>query len=636
MKLTISRSKNSTSFYVHESYRNEKGHSTTRVVEKLGTAEFIKSEYGVEDPEKWAREYVANLNKELKQKKQEELANVKNKQVNITLYEGKEYAEGEKRSFNVGYLAIQKALYSLGFKDMCSKISDKYKFEYNLERIVAELIYGRIMNPCSKEGTFEHWESHSLEEEMYDQHQIYRSLDVLHQESDFIQSYLYKASNKVTPRNFDAVYYDCTNFYFEIDEEDELRKYGASKEHRPNPIVQMGLFMDGSGLPMCFNINPENTNEQTTLIPLEKKIIEEFNNNKAPMIVCTDVGLASITNKKFNSTVYPRRHFIVTQSLKELDKTNQDWALDHGRSLIKEPIQPHENSSQIETERNFKCWHLAGSSELYSLDDIDENAAENYNKIFYKERIIKSTASSESKDSKSKNSTFEQRLIVSYSLRYKNFLERKRQAHIARAEKIIQARQCRKVAEDKIPSDCAKLIQVTHKTKDGQTADKKEYSLNQDYITNEARFDGFYAVTTSLSADYMSISDIVKINRRRWEIEESFMIMKSYMRARPVYLQREERIKAHFLTCFMSLLVFRIMEKQINNLAGADGVVTADNIIITLRDMNVTKVANTFYIGAFEYTQTAKLIQENLGMCFNVDYMSFNEMKKNIRNSKKG
>ena len=134
----------------------------------------------------------------------------------------------------------------------------------------------------------------------------------------------------------------------------------------------------------------------------------------------------------------------------------------------------------------------------------------------------------------------------------------------------------------------------------------------------------------------MSISDIVKINRRRWEIEESFMIMKSYMRARPVYLQREECIKAHFLTCFMSLLVFRIMEKQINNLAGADGVVTADNIITTLRDMNVTKVANTFYTGAFEYTQTAKLIQENLGMRFNVDYMSFNEMKKNIRNSKKG
>lgn len=186
MKLTISRSKNSTSFYVHESYRNEKGHSTTRVVEKLGTAEFIKSEYGVEDPEKWAREYVANLNKELKQKKQEELANARNKQVNITLYEGKEYAEGEKRSFNVEYLAIQKALYSLGFKNMCSKISDKYKFEYNLERIVADLIYGRIMNPCSKKGTFEHWESHSLEEEMYDQHQIYRSLDVLHQESDFI------------------------------------------------------------------------------------------------------------------------------------------------------------------------------------------------------------------------------------------------------------------------------------------------------------------------------------------------------------------------------------------------------------------------------------------------------------------
>ena len=248
MKLTISRSKNSTSFYVHESYRNEKGHSTTRVVEKLGTAEFIKSEYGVEDPEKWAREYVANLNRELKQKKQEELANAKNKQVNITLYEGKEYVEGEKRSFNVGYLAIQKALYSLGFKNMCSKISDKYKFEYNLERIVADLIYGRIMNPCSKEGTFEHWESHSLEEEMYDQHQIYRSLDVLHQESDFIQSYLYKASTKVTPRNFDAVYYDCTNFYFEIDEEE--KKFVLSiiqmcnsmmernnKEYKSNQIV---------------------------------------------------------------------------------------------------------------------------------------------------------------------------------------------------------------------------------------------------------------------------------------------------------------------------------------------------------------------------------------------------------------
>lgn len=557
MRLQIVKSKNAQSLYVVKSiYHNKK--RTNKVIEKLGTYENLKKVLN-EDPIVWAKKYVDELN--LKEKEGTRDVLVKYSPTKII-------EKNMQNSFNVGYLFLEKIYYELGLNNICNEISNKYKFAYDLNNILSRLIYSRIIYPSSKLATFELSQKY-IEQPNFELHDIYRSLEVISRETDSIQSELYKNSLKVSKRNTNILYYDCTNYFFEIEQESGLRQYGPSKEHRPNPITQMGLFMDGDGIPLAFNITAGNTNEQVTLKPLEEKILEDFKLSK--FIVCTDAGLASNTNRKFNDK--DERAFITTQSIKKLKKHLMDWAL-----------APNE-------------WHLSGDNKKYNINEIekDETTIDIYkDRIFFKERWIKENG-------------LEQKLIVTYSLKYKNYQRQIRNSQIERA-KVAIANKSFKL--DKCnQNDFKRFIKKTNVTKDGEIAEKKVLTLNTDTIQKEEKFDGFYGVCTNLEDN---AEEIIKVNQRRWEIEESFRIMKSEFKARPVYLSRDDRIIAHFTTCFLSLVLLRFLEKRLNEKY------TTFQIIDTLKNMNFTESIGNGYIPTYTRTELTDKLHEEFN--FRTDY----------------
>ena len=570
MKLTISKSKNASSLYVTKSiYVN--GVSTSKVVEKLGTYDELKEKLNGEDPIEWAKAYVAELTRKEKEEKRE---------VMVRYSPAKQIDKDEQKTFNGGYLFLQQIYHQLGLSKISKVISDKYKFTYNLDSVLSRLVYSRIIFPASKLATCEQSKLFMEQPEFELQH-VYRSLEVLAKESDYIQSELYKNSLKICDRNKGILYYDCTNYFFETEQEDGLRQYGVSKEHRPNPIVQMGLFMDGDGFPLAFCINKGNTNEQVTLKPLEKKIISDFGLSK--FVVCTDAGLASVANRKFNDI--QDRAFITTQSIKKLKASLREWALDP------------------------TGWKMSGSDVLYDLTELNEDS--NLDLTFYKERWIKE------KD-------LEQKLIVTFSTKYQKYQQSIRNRQIERAQKVIDTnpgklKKCNS-------NDYKRFISKSHCTENGEVAENESYSIDTDLIAGEAAYDGFYAVCTNLDDD---ASAIIKVNQRRWEIEESFRIMKSEFKARPVYLQRDDRIEAHFTTCFISLMIYRILEKKLGEKY------TCHDIVTGLRDMNFFEITGEGYLPTYTRTDLTDDLHDAFG--FRTDYQIVNtkQMKKIFKDTKK-
>ena len=461
-----------------------------------------------EDPYEWAKKYIEELNKKEKEQTRD---------VIVKYSQSKRVEKGIQRSFNGGYLFLQQIYHQLGLHKICKDISTRYKFTFNLDSILSRLTYGRILFPSSKLNT--HQESKSLlEQPDFELQHVYRALEVIAKETDFIQSNLYENSLSVSKRNDRILYYDCTNYFFEIEQEEGLKQYGFGKDHKPNPIVGMGLFMDGDGIPLAFSIHSGNTNEQTTLKPLEEKILKDFELSK--FIVCTDAGLSSTENRKFNDR--NGRAFITTQSVKKLKKHLKQWALDP------------------------KGWHLHDESKSYdiSLFDKDEEIYEKYKgENFYKERWIKEDG-------------LEQKLIVTFSLKYRDYQRQLRSRQLERAAKLIESRPSG--ITKKSQNDFKRFISSTNITKDGEIADKTIHSLNKEAIADEEMYDGFYAVCTNLEDDATAIT---KINHRRWEIEECFKIMKYDFKARPVYLSRDDRIRAHFTTCFLALVLYLSLKR---------------------------------------------------------------------------
>lgn len=574
MRLSLSKSKNATSLYViKDVFENNK--RTTKIVEKLGTISELEEKLNGQDPIAWAKKYVDDLNKKEKEQKREVLVKYK---------QSEQIEKDIQRSFNGGYLFLQQIYHQLGLHKICKNISGKYKFTYNLDAILSRLIYGRILFPSSKLNTYQESKG-LLEQPDFELQHIYRALEVIATETDFIQSELYKNSLTISKRNDRILYYDCTNYFFEIEEEDGLRQYGFGKDHKPNPIVEMGLFMDGDGIPLAFSIHSGNTNEQMTLKPLEKKIFKDFNLSK--FIVCTDAGLSSTDNRKFNDK--KDRAFITTQSVKKLKKHLKEWALD--------PLG----------------WQLSGKNEFYDIRtlDRDENIYEKYkNETFFKERWVKEDG-------------LEQKLIVTYSLKYRDYQRQIRKRQLERAVKLIKTRPSD--IKKKNQNDFKRFISSTNITKDGEVADKSIYSLDKDVISGEEMFDGFYAVCTNLDDDATAIT---RINHRRWEIEECFRIMKSEFRARPVYLSRDDRIKAHFTTCFLALVLYRYLEKYLNEKF------TSHEIISGLRDMNFYSVPAEGYIPTYTRTDFTDALHDVFGFRTDYQIVSLKEMKKIFKDTK--
>jgi len=485
-----------------------------------------------------------------------------------------------QRRYGGGYLFLQRVYHDLGIDKICKSIASKYKFTYDLNEILSCLVYGRVLDPSSKLATHQFSQT-LIEGSEFELHHTYRALCVMAEQMDLIQSELYRNSKKVSKRNDAILYYDCTNYFFEIEQEDGLKQYGHSKEHRPNPIVQMGLFMDGDGVPLAFSINPGNTNEQTTLRPLEKKILADFGHAK--FIVCTDAGLSSTANRKFNNT--NERSFITTQSVKQLKGYLKTWATDPAG------------------------WRLTKGDIVYDLSVLD--VGEHYESVFYKERWIKDDG-------------LEQRLVVTFSFKYRAYQRQIRTRQIERAQKLIDS--APKSIGKPRQNDYKRLISKTSVTEEGEVAEKTVYAIDENRIAEEEAYDGFYGVCTDLEGD---AAQITEINRRRWQIEECFRIMKHEMKARPVYLSREDRIKAHFLTCFIALMIYRFIEKRLGDKY------TCFEIIDGLKAMDFLKVKGEGYIPLYTRTDFTDDLHKAFG--FHTDYqiVTIKQMRKIIRLTKR-
>ena len=570
MRLQVSKTKNAASFYVVKSVYENKRHSS-RVVEKLGTYNDLLEKLGGRDPYEWAEEYVRELNRKEKEGIQPEV---------IAKYSpARQIEKGVRQSYHGGYLFLRRMFHELGLHKICEEIGKRNKSEFSLQDILSSLLYTRILFPGSKKSTHELSRSF-LEGPAFELHQVYRALDIINKESDFIQAELYKNSAKKAGRNTGVLYYDCTNYFFETEEESGLRQYGISKEHRPNPIVQMGLFMDGDGIPLAFSIQKGNTNEQLTLKPLEKKILSDFELSR--FVVCTDAGLGSVSNREFNGR--GERAFIVTQSLKQLKGPVREWAL--------EP----------------QGWRLSGERRAYDLGEIDEE--KHRDSVFYKEQWVEIKG-------------LRQRMLVSYSVKHRDYQRSIRDRQISRALEAIQSG--KGVLSHTSQNDYKRLITRTHSTAEGEVADQTIFGLNEEAIGREAMYDGFYAICTSLTDE---AAEIIRINKQRWEIEECFRIMKSEFKARPVYLSRDERIQAHFMTCFLSLVLYRMLEKRLGKRF------TCEDTIGQLRKMDFQYIKGSGYVPCYTRTDFTDALHEAFGFRTDYEIVTHKQMKEIIKMTK--
>lgn len=574
MRVTTSKSKNSESFYITKSYTNAQGKSTSKTIRKLGTLAELSKRLNTDRDGvmAWAKEEARLETMKYKSETEEAV-------VMIPFHSNKFMDYSKKKLFSGGYLFLQSVYYGLKMDSVCRKIKERYKFEYDLNAILSDLIYARVLEPSSKSSSFRAVKRF-LEPPAYQLHDVYRALSVLAKESDFIQSEVYKNSFFLGERNDKVLYYDCTNYYFEIEQADGDKKYGKSKEHRPNPIVQMGFFTDGGGLPLAFSIFPGNQNEQKSLKPLELKILQQFGCQK--FIYCSDAGLASEDNRFLNHL--GNRAFIVTQSIKKLPKEDRDWALEQsGFKRVSDDIPV----------------------------DITQLNEEDKQKLFYKDEPFTTKK-------------LHQRLIITYSPKYAAYQKAVRSEQITRAERMVANGSLKK--QRKNPNDPARFVNKVAVTEDGEKAGI-HYYLDTDKIAEEEKYDGLYAVCTDLLDD--DVAEILKISEGRWQIEECFRTMKTDFEARPIYLAREDRIKAHFLTCFLALLHFRLLKRSLS------GAYTTEQLLGNLKSINFADIEEQGFMPVYERTALTDDLHQACGFRSDYQFITKRKMKEIQKKSKR-
>ena len=547
MKLTISKSKNSESYYISKSYINNQGRSTTKTVRKLGTLKELSETLGTDRDGviAWAKEQV-RIETE-KYKAEQEVQNV-----TVSFKANEQIPYNTQKFFIGGYLFPQSVYYDLKLDYICKRIKSKYSFKYDLNAILSDLIYTRILEPDSKRSSYKTAKKF-LEPPSYELHDVYRSLAVLADECDFIQSEVYKNSHFVTKRSDKVLYYDCTNYYFEIEQEDGDKKYGKGKDHKPNPILQMGMFTDGDGIPLAFSLFPGNQNEQKSLKPLEQKVIRDFGCHK----------------------------FIVTQSIKKLPKEEKEWALDG---------------------TGFR--RLSDNTPVDDIRNIDPED----NDVYYKEDPYTPKK-------------IHQSLIVTYSPKDAAYQKEIRKKQVERANQMLANGQHKRTRKN--PNDPARFINQTAVTGDGEVASKKIYSLDKEKIAEEAKYDGLYALCTDLLDD--EPADIIRVSEGRWQIEACFRNLKTDFEARPVYVKKDQSIKAHFLTCFLALMIYKLLEKKM------DKRYTCDEILDTLKSMNFADIQEQGFMPLYERTLITDKLHDVCG--FKTDFTFITKQK--MRNIEK-
>ena len=574
MRVTTSKSKNSESFYITQSYTSAQGKSTSKTVRKLGTLAELSKRLNTdrEGVMAWANEQARLETMKYKSEKEDAI-------VMVPFHSNKLMDCHKQKLFTGGYLFLQSVYYGLKMDSICRKILSRYKFEYDLNAILSDLIYTRVLEPSSKRSSFQAAKQF-LEPPTYELHDVYRALSILAEEMDFIQAEVYKNSFFLGNRNDRILYYDCTNYYFEIEQEDGDKKYGKSKEHRPNPIIQMGLFTDGDGLPLAFSLFPGNQNEQKSLKPLETKILQQFGCEK--FIYYSDAGLASEDNRVLNHM--GQRAFIVTQSIKKLPAEDRAWALD---------------------KRGFKRLSDDVSVDITELPEDDKDH------LYYKDEPFTTKK-------------LHQRLIITYSPKYAAYQKAVRAEQIARAEKMVANGSLKR--QRKNPNDPARFVNKIAATEEGEKA-KIHYYLDLDKIAEEEMYDGLYAVCTDLLDD--DVADILKVSEGRWQIEDCFRTMKTDFEARPVYLNRQDRIKAHFLTCFLALLHFRLLKRSLK------GAYTTEQLIQTLRNIKFADVEEQGFMPVYERNEITDNLHEACGFRSDYEFITKRKMKGIQKKSKR-
>lgn len=597
--------KNTKSYCIIEDYKRN-GKRTTRVVDNIGNYEKVSklaNEQNI-DVDTWLNNYLNEY------RKKNGLINDVNEKVIIEKYSNKLINKNVTNKFNVGYLFLKDIYYSLKLDSIIKTITKKYKFEFDLNDVLSNLVYSRIIYPSSKLKTYE-LSKQFIETPKYNLVNLYRGLTYLNKELDYIQKELYNNSKSVVDRNTRILYYDCTNYYFDIYEEDDLRKYtGNAKDKKSKPVVGMGLFLDGNGFPIAMNIFPGNTNESTTLIPLQEKMlgidpetkinIEGFNFENDKTIICTDAAMCTDKIKQFN--IKDGKAFVITQSIKKLKE---------------------EYKKEVFEDKN---WRIVGDlKHLYKLSDIlndEEKRVEYYETIFYK--IVRTETAHVVQD-----------LIVTYQIKYSDYLKKIRNGQIERARKKIKSNEDgKKIKLSNNPNDYRRLIKesilsekekkkTSQENKEKNSLDKEEknnyfynYEIDEDVIKEEEKYDGYYGITTNLNGN---IEEILKISKNRWEIEENFRILKSDFESGDIYLSREDRITAHFLTCFISLLIYRILENKLNYKY------TNTQIIEKLKEMVVYEEKGIGYSPAYVRDDLTDSLHEAFG--FRTDYEIINYKK---------
>lgn len=588
MKLYFDKRLKDPTYYGQQGFRNGKKVTSKNIINFGKHSELLKI---TDDPEAYVREEIRKWNEEYRSEKIEYTLSADfNQRVPHT-----ENAASSSTWLNIGYFFLQNLMKELRLKDFFHQKTEERKITFDCYTISRFLTYARILDPLSKYATW-HKLGTYYEQPDFDYQHILRFMDLLEENYDDYLAWLFKQSNSIIKRDTSVLYYDCSNFYFEAEQPDEdiidevtgeivkgMRQYGFSKEHRPNPIVEMGLFMDSRGIPITMCLHPGNTSEQLTAIPLEREVMKMLPDAK--FIYCADAGLGSYNIRKFNSM--GGRAFIVTQSIKKMsDVLKQSVFNDYDYRLLSndKPVTIAEMKNFDRFEETNKKLYNDFAYKVVEADKVLDLGL--YEDVTLKNgRTVKRKA----------KGVLKQRIIITFSRKVMEYQRAVRSRQIERAKKLLELKDPEEIKKG--PNDVRRFLKRTAKTKSGETA-VVEYILDKDKIAEEEKYDGYYAVATNLQ-DHPK--EILAVSNKRYQIEECFRIMKTNFDGRPVNHRLRERIRAHFLICYTALLVYRLLEAQLDD-QGTH--VTADNLITTLKNMNVANVLDIEYMALYNGSKT--------------------------------
>lgn len=609
MKLYYDKRLKDPTYYIQQGFRNGKK-TTTKNIKRLGKhSELLLI---TDNPLEYAKNEVKKMNEEYRSGRFEFIVTMDfNERIPST-----NSPCSNSTSLNIGYLYLKDIYAKLNLSDFFKSVSSDRKITYGCNKICQFLTYARILDPASKYGTYDKLDTYYEKPQVEYQHMI-RFLDILDRNSDKYLKHLFDNSENIVKRDTSVMYYDCTNYFFETEKPDEeivdevtgeiilgLRQFGISKENKTSPIVEMGLIMDSRGIPISMCIHPGNTNEQLTAVPLEKEVIKMTGNKK--FIYCADAGLGSYNIRKFNDM--GGRAYIVTQSVKKLGREIKDIVFNDSNYRLLS------NDDAI-TLKEMRTFNKKDANNLSLYNDfaykvIPANTAMDTG--LYEEKVYKN---GRTKKVKTKG-TLHQYIIVTFSRKMMEYQRTIRERQLERAKKLLRLKDPEKIKKG--PNDIRRFLKNT-------SSDTANYVLDMDKIHEEEKYDGFYAVATNLDD---SAKDILAVAQNRYKIEDCFRIMKTNFDARPVFLKKPERIRAHFLICYTALLIYRLMECKLDdNLTH----VTTSNLIKTLRNMNVVNMDDMYYKSIYSGSQALDALERCFELQLNRKYYRPSDLNKIVK-----